>query len=188
MVMTNASDPQSKRFGPSARAVAQRRGILIALQALFILAGFLLARDLPPSLGARAAVVAMVGLLLFSSRPAVMLKPLQERELSLHAAALELRRGAFKRFLVFEALRHIRVVQVPGGSRLLSLRLDTDDDSLLIRDMDGLPEVFAAVAGGKPDNAIIEIEEKKVDWGEPLPWALAVAGIGAVAGAVIALA
>jgi hypothetical protein len=107
---------------------------------------------------------------------------LLERELIIHANALELRRGSFRRFLVFESLRHIRVVQNPGGERLLSIRLDTEDDSLLLRGMDGLPQAFAAIAGAKPDRTLIEIDEQRVDWGEPLPWALIAAGVALLIG------
>jgi hypothetical protein len=172
----------SRRFGPSARALGQRRALLTAVKlALGALAGLLAWRFWPASLG--AALGLALGLLalawgLWRWRGLAVLAPLAERELRLHAHALELRRGDFKRFVVFESLRHIRVVQAPRGERLLSLRLDTDDDSLLLRDLDGLPEAFAAIAGAKPDKTLIEIDEQRVDWGEPLPWALALtAGI-----------
>lgn len=176
------SEPSPRSFGPSARALGQRRALLWALRALAVLAALLLSRGLPSGLPARLGLAAAVALCFWGTRPAALLRPLQERELGLHANALELRRGAFKRFVVFEALRHIHVVQSKGGERLLSLRLDTEDDSLLIRDMDGLPEAFAAMAGAKSERTLIEIEERRVDWGEPLAWTLGVAAIGAAAG------
>jgi len=111
-----------------------------------------------------------------------LLQPLLERELLLHDQALELKRGAFTRFVVYSGLRHVKVVQGPG-ERLLSLTLELDDDSVVLRDLDGLPEAFAAVAGAKPDAAVIEIEERRFDWGEPLPWAV----LAAAAGVLVAL-
>ena len=176
------SEPAPRRFGPSARALRQRRALVWAAHALLLLLAALLWRRLPAGPAAPAALAVALGLLLWSTRPQVLLRSLRSRELSLHAQALELRRGAFKRFVVFEAVRHIHVVQGPRGERLLSLRLDTDDDSLMIRDMDGLPEAFAALAGAKSERSLIEIEERRVDWGEPLPWALGVAAFGAIAG------
>lgn len=172
------ADPQPRRFGASAHALQQRRWLLLALKALILACVLILAAKFqPPSLAFNLFKwVLVVGLVwgLWQARGQAVLQPLLERELTLHAHALELRRGDFKRFVVFESLRHIHAVQSPGGERFLSLRLDTDDDSLLLRDLDGLPEAFAAIAGAKPDRTLIEIDEKGVDWGEPLPWAVAV--------------
>lgn len=174
--MTELTSPAPRHFGPSARALQQRSWIVLGLKGLILACLLLLAwRFQPPSLAFNAlkwALVAGLAWGLWRAEGALVLKPLQDRSLSLHANALELRRGDFKRFVVFESLRHVRVVQSPGGERLLSLRLDTDDDSLLLRDFEGLPEVFAAVAGAKPERTLIEIDEQRVDLGEPLPWAL----------------
>lgn len=173
-----------RRFGPSQRALAQRRALWSAFKAALGALGVLAAwAAWPQGAAARgAAILALAALAwaLWRWRGLAFLAPLAERELRLHAHAVELRRGDFKRFVVFEGLRHVSVVQAPGGGRLLSLRLDTDEDSVLLRDLDGLPEAFAAIAGAKPDHALIEIAERRVDWGEPLPWALAL-GAGALA-------
>ncbi len=182
--------PEPRRFGASARAFQQRRLLLRALKLLLLSCLLILAwRFQPPSLAFNAVKWALVGGLawgLWRAQGVALLQRLAERELSLHANALELKRGDFKRFVVFESLRHIRVVQAPRGERLISIRLDTDEDSLLLRDLEGLPEAFAAIAGAKPDKALIEIEEHKVDWGEPLPWALAIGGALLLLGWLIA--
>lgn len=167
----------TRRFGPSRRALGQRRALVYSFKAGLWVCALLAARQFWPTAG--VLVLVLTALLLALAWGLwrwqgldVLLTPLAERELTLHAQALELRRGDFKRFVVFESLRHIRVVQVPGGRRLISLRLELDDDSLLLRDLDGLPEAFAALVGAKPDKTLVEIDEQSVDWGEPLPWAL----------------
>jgi hypothetical protein len=50
---------------------------------------------------------------------------------------------------------------------------------------DGLPEAFAAIAGAKPDRTLIEIDEQRIDWGEPLPWALAGAALALLLGWIL---
>lgn len=175
--MTELNSPAPRKFGPSARALQQRRWLLLGLKGLIFVSLLILAsRFQPPYLAFNLfkwLLVAGLGAGLWMARGSAVLHPLWERELTLHDSSLELRRGDFKRFVVFESLRHVRVVQSPGGERLLSVRLDLDDGSVLLRDLEGLPEIFAAIAGAKPDKALIEIDEQRVDWGEPLPWALA---------------
>jgi hypothetical protein len=97
---------------------------------------------------------------------------LHQRHLLLHENALELNRGGFRRFVVFESLQHVQLIQ-GRHERLVALVLHTADDSVLLRDMEGLGEVFAAVSAAKPPKVLIEVESRRVDWGEPLPWALA---------------
>lgn len=188
--LNNAPSPEPlRRFGASARALQQRRWILLALKGLILACVLILALKFqPPSLLFNLFKWVLVAGLtwgLWQARGEAVLRPLQERELTLHANALELRRGSFRRFVVFESLRHIRAVQSPRGERFLSLRLDTEDDSLLLRDMDGLPEAFAAIAGAKPDRTMIEIDEQRVDWGEPLPWALAAGATALLLGLIL---
>ena len=162
-----------RNFGPSQRALGQRRLLLGLLRGagigLLLVLGLTLQADDPAPRLALWAGLAVVGVALWFWQGRRVLAPLAERKLLLHDQALELQRGAFKRFVVYEGLRHVNVVQGPQ-ERLLSLRLDLDDDSVLLRDLEGLPEAFAAVAGAKPDSAVIEIEERRFDWGEPLPW------------------
>ena len=161
-----------RQFGPSRRALAQRRGLLGACLLIPLELGILGIH--PALLGLRLGLrlgLAALAWGLWRAGDATLLGPLRQRQLLLHDQALELRRGAFTRFVVYEALRHVKVVQGPG-ERLLSLTLDLDDDSVVLRDLEGLPEAFAAVAGAKPDGAVIEIDERRIDWGEPLPWAL----------------
>lgn len=172
-----------RRFGPSGRALAQRRAVLTAVKAALFACLLLLAWGFaPPSLLfnlAKWAVVAAACWGLWQAGSDWVLGPLAARELKLHGHALELGRGDFRRLVVFDSLRHIHAVQAKGGGRFISLRLDTDDDSVLLRDLQGLPEAFADLAAKKPEKCLIEIEERAVDWGEPLPW-LAVAGGGAL--------
>jgi len=178
--------PPRSRFGPSPRALGQRRWLLRAASALglgvLLLLGLSIRSRGPVLVLGQWLMLAALGLALWRWSRQTLLQPLQERELLLHDQALELRRGAFKRFVVYSALRHVKVVQGPG-ERLLSLTLELDDDSVLLRDLDGLPEAFAAVAGAKPDAAVIEIEDQRFDWGEPLPWAV----LGALAAALLSL-
>lgn len=167
-----------RRFGPSARALKQRRWLLLLLKLLaFLAVGLLwwdlsLANDLDPSL--RLGVLALLGgsLLLIPSRP--FLRPLQQRSLLLHEQALELQRGTFRRFVVFENLKHIQAWQ-GRDERMIALALITADDTVLLRDLEGLGEVFALLSQVKPQGVLIEVEEKRVDWGEPLPWMLGLA-------------
>jgi len=162
-----------RNFGPSQRALGQRRLVLGLLRGagmgLLLVLGLTLQPDEAASRLALWAGLAVAGGALWFWQGRRVLAPLAERRLLLHDQALELQRGVFKRFVVYEGLRHVKVVQGPQ-ERLLSLRLDLDDDSVLLRDLEGLPEAFAAVAGAKPDSAVIEIEERRFDWGEPMPW------------------
>lgn len=172
--------PQPRRFGPSRRALAQRRALLGALKALsaavLALAAGSLATPILPLALAKWGLWLLACWLLWLARGRWLLGPLQERELLLQELGLELRRGSFKRLLVFEGIRHVQLVQGPR-ERIISLRLDTDDDSVTLRDLDGLEQAFAAVAAAKGPKTMIEVEERRTDWGEPLPWALL--GVGA---------
>lgn len=178
-----------RRFGPSERALWQRERLLLAVKlgavAVLGMSGLLIQPTPPTLILAKWTVLGLAawGFWLLAGR--TLLRPLREREMLLQDQALELRRGDFKRIVVYESLRHVVVVQGPS-ERLISLRLDLDDDSVLLRDLEGLPEAFAAVAGAKPDQAVIEIEERRVDWGEPLPWAL-LALVGGLLAALLAL-
>jgi len=179
-----------RHFGPSQRALGQRRLVLGLLRGaglgLLLVLGVAAQGDEP---GPRLALwlgLALAAALLWRWQGRRLLAPLAERRLLLHDQALELQRGEFKRFVVYEGLRHVKLVQGPD-ERLLSLRLDMDDDSVLLRDMEGLPEAFAAVAGAKPDSAVIEIEERRLDWGEPQPWIVLTLGAVLLAGLVLIL-
>jgi hypothetical protein len=180
-----------RRFGASARALGQRVLLLRVLKGLLLACLLLLAwKFQPPMLWLNLLkwiLVAGMAWGLWQAQGEAVRRPLAERELRLHEHALELGRGDFKRLLVFESLRHIHAVQAKGGGRFHSIRLDTDDDSVLLRDLDGLPEAFAALAARKPDRCLIEIEEKGVDWGEPLPWALALGAAAVLLGLLMVL-
>jgi hypothetical protein len=182
--------PPPRNFGPSQRALSQRRLVLALLRGaglgLLLVLGLTCQGDEPRTRLALWAVLAVAAVALWRWQGRRLLAPLAERRLLLHDQALELQRGAFKRFVVYEGLRHVKLVQGPD-ERLLSLRLDLDDDSVLLRDLEGLPEAFAAVAGSKPDSAIIEIEQHRLDWGEPVPWIVLSLGMVLLFGLCLAL-
>jgi len=187
---TKTPAPPPRNFGPSRRALGQRRLLLALLRGagvgLLLVLGLACQGDEPGPNLALWAGLAVAGVALWLWQGRRLLAPLAERRLLLHDQALELQRGAFKRFVVYEGLRHVKLVQGPE-ERLLSLRLDLDDDSVLLRDLEGLPEAFAAVAGSKPDSAIIEIEQRRFDWGEPAPWIVLTFGLVLLLGLLLAL-
>jgi hypothetical protein len=168
--------PQPRRFGPSSRALAQRQALLITVKALALGALLLLALIFNPpfwwALALKWAAVAGLGWGVWRMPGSALLDPIQKRHLLLHEQALELNRDGFRRFVVFEGLKHIKAVQ-GRDERLLALVLHTADDSVVLRDIEGLGEVFAAVSAAKPQGVLIEAETRPVDWGEPLPWAMA---------------
>jgi hypothetical protein len=178
--------PELVRFGPSPRALSQRRALAGSL-ALLSLVCLWLALRMASQWGWPAWLLAAgLGYGLLRIARSAASNPLAGREVLLHPQALELRRAGFRRLVVFENIRHLNIVQSRGG-RLWSLRLDLEDDSVTLRDVDGLPRIFAAAAQNRPAGVLIEVEELRVDWGEPRPWillALSLALLGAVAEAL----
>jgi hypothetical protein len=190
--METAPDPQPspaietpvprepRRFGASERALRQRRILVAAIKGLVLacLAVLMLIVQ-PPWWWAELlkwAVAVALGWGLWRMPGAALLQPLQQRHLLLHENALELNRGGFRRFVVFESLQHVQLLQ-GRDERLVALVLHTADDSVVLRDMDGMGEVFAAVSVAKPPSVLIEVDSRPVDWGEPLPWALALGAV-----------
>jgi hypothetical protein len=179
----------SPRFGPSPRALLQRR-VLSAILAALLWLGLAWVLGAVGAAGSpwsrlRWWLSAVAALGLWRLVRAAALRPLVRREVLLHEQALELRHGAFRRLAVFANIRHLRTVQSPSG-RLWSLRLDLEDDSVTLRDLDGLPRIFAAAAQRRPAGVLIEVEVRRVDWAEPLPWMLLVLALGLL-GALAAL-
>ena len=170
-----------RRFGPSARALKQRRWMLLLLKLLAMGCVGLLAWELSADSGQdpalRGGLVVLLAGCIALLPGAWFLAPLRERSLTLHEQALELSRGSFRRFIVFENLKHIQVWQ-GRNERLIALSLHTADDTVLLRDLEGLGEVFSALSQHKPSGVLIEVEEKRVDWGEPLPWMLGLGLLG----------
>jgi hypothetical protein len=187
------ADPPSPadlvRFGPSPRALSQRRILAAALAVMILVCLWV---TLGGTMGVsgwdwiRWVLAAALVLGLWLVVRAAGSNPLGGREVLLHPQALELRRGNFRRLVVFANIRHLRIVQSPGG-RLWSLRLDLEDDSVTLRDVDGLPRIFAAAAQNRPAGVLIEVEEARVDWGEPRPWILLAFGLAFLAAAAAAL-
>jgi hypothetical protein len=172
------------RFGPSARARGQRRLLALVLGSLLVASlGLLLEIGNPLNWAWVPWFWLFMGLLGLWRIAAAAARPLRGREVRLGPLGLELRRDDFERLVVFEGLRHLHLVQGPGG-RCLSLRLDLDDGSVTLRDIEGLERVFEAAAQGRPTGALIEVEERRVDWEEPLPWILLVLGLGVLLGLV----
>jgi hypothetical protein len=165
-----------RRFGPSARALAQRQALLLGVKALALGALLVLALIFNPPFWWAAllkwAAVLGLGWGVWQMPGAAILDPIQKRHLLLHEQAVELNRDGFRRFIVFESLKHIQAVQ-GRDERLISLTLHTADDSVTLRDIEGLGEVFVALSAAKPKGVLIEVEGRPVDWGEPLPWAVA---------------
>jgi hypothetical protein len=105
---------------------------------------------------------------------------LERRRVLLNEQSLEISRGSFHRLVVFESVRHLRLRRTKGG-RLVSLTLELEDDAVTLRDVERLKDVVEAAAQGRPEKALLEIEEVGVDWGEPQPWTLLCLGLGALA-------
>ena len=129
---------------------------------------------LPIDLSLRLGVLVLLAGILLMIPSAWFLRPLMQRSLRLHEQALELQRGSFRRFVVYENLKHIQAWQ-GTDERMIALFLHTADDTVMLRDLEGLGEVFATLSQVKPNGVLIEVEEKRVDWGEPLPWMLGLA-------------
>ncbi|HZM02301.1 MAG TPA: hypothetical protein VFC44_04685, partial [Candidatus Saccharimonadales bacterium] len=171
-----------QRFGPSPRALAQRRALAVLVVVLIMVCAYGVLDGALLNLTGWIRWTLSILLLLALGRlfGAAIKKPLAEREVLLLPQALELRRGGFRRLVVFENIRHLHIVQNAAG-RIWSLRLDLEDDSVSLRDVDGLAKIFTAAAQKRPAGVLIEVEELRVDWGEPLPWILSVLGAGIVA-------
>jgi hypothetical protein len=178
--------PAFSRFGPSRRARIQRRLLawvltLLVLCSLYLLLGALASYGWPwswPWVKGLWILLAAAALFRIHGTAAASLAG---REVQLGPLGLELRRDGFKRLVVFDSLRHLRLTQAPAG-RLHSLRLDLDDGSVTVRDVEGLERIFAAAAQGRPEGVLIEVEERRVDWEEPLPWILLILALALLSG------
>jgi hypothetical protein len=174
--------PASRRFGPSPRALAQRQALLWAVKGLALGALVLLALIFSPPFWWAAllkwAIVLGLGWGVWQMPGTALLGPIQRRFLLLHEQALEVNRDGFRRFVVFEGIQHIQAIQ-GRDERLIALRLLTADDTVVLRDIEGLGEVFAALSAHKSKGVLIEVEHRPIDWGEPLAWAVAL-GAGAL--------
>jgi hypothetical protein len=171
---------EPRRFGASERALQQRRLLILGVKGLALAClGVLLLIFQPPVWWAELlkwTVAAALGWGLWRMKGAALLDPLHQRHLLLHEHAIELNRAGFRRFVVFESLQHVQLIQ-GRDERLVALVLHTADDSVVLRDTDGLGEIFAAVSIAKPPTVFIEVVHKPVDWGEPLPWALTLGAV-----------
>ncbi len=175
-----AAAPSAARFVASHRALAQRRALALLLAALAGLAAALLLQGGRSGLSRWVPAAALLGAGALAALVLGLRDPLKAREVLLGEHALELRRGSFRRLVVFESIRHLRTEQSPDG-RLWSLRLDLEDDSVTLRDLEGLSRLFAETAQRRPAGSLIEVHEAPVDWGEPLPWILLILGLGTLA-------
>ncbi len=169
------SAPGARRFGPSTRALKQRRWLVLLFKLVLTAIVVVALQALEPKNETLALIVwlaaALAGARLWTREGALVLDPIRRKQVLLHEAVLELSRGGYRRFVVFEGLKHIQAVQ-DAGEHIIEIRLHTADDSVLIRDVEGLGEIFAAVCAAKPAGVLVEVAEKKVDWGEPLPWVI----------------
>jgi len=84
--------------------------------------------------------------------------------------------------VVVERIRNLSLTR-GTGRRIVSLRLDLEDDSVTLRDLQGMESIFEAAAQGRPEKALIEVAEIHLDWGEPAPWIVLAVGLFAVCAA-----
>jgi len=104
-------DEDTLEFGPSRRALAQRRALAWFLAAILFgaaLLGLFQAALLPGARALAVLVLAVLAALLGWALERRATQALLERRLLVKPQSLELRRGAFARFVVFESLRHAR--------------------------------------------------------------------------------
>jgi hypothetical protein len=181
--MTPMETQAPHSFGPSARALKQRRWLLLAFRLLVLAVLCLAIRQLKLASGTQALL--MLGALALAWLPpgGRILAPLESRRVLLHSQALELQRGQFRRFIVFENIRHVHAVRGPR-ERMIALYLHTGDDTVAIRDVEGLAQIFTAISAAKPANVLIEMEDRRLDWGEPLAWMVIVA-FGTIIGTIL---
>ncbi len=177
-----------RRFWPSKRALGQRLALLWAVKLLtlatLLVLGLSLATPDPMLESVQWGLIAALagGSLWFKG--GAYFDPAKQRQVFLHEQALEINRGGYRRFVVFESLKHIKAYQ-GSDDRMQALELHTADDTVWLRDLEGLGEIFVALSAGKPAGVLVEVEERRVDWGEPLPWGL---GLGFAVVALIGLA
>lgn len=171
-----AAPTEPRRFGPSDRALGQRRALLLGVKVVTLVSLAVILSMFQPPLWWVGPLKWSLGLLLgwgiWRLHGAALLDPIRQRQLVLHPHALELSRGDFKRIVVFENLYHIHATQ-GADERMVSIVLHTADDSIVLRDLESLGEIFTALSAAKPASVLIEVETKRIDWGEPLPWTVA---------------
>ena len=73
----------------------------------------------------------------------------------------------FTRFIMFEELMQMRVVQ-DHDERVLSVELRTDKGAVLLTGYEGMERLFTSLVQRKPKNVVVELEESRVDWSNPL--------------------
>ena len=168
-------------FAPSPQRLRAFKALLGTLRILGLLVLLLTARRLSLSWGPlQALVLALLlaaGAAWLGAGGQALLQAASSRRVLIHEQALELRSRGFSRFVVFESLRHLSMAQGPQ-EQVLSLTLHTEDDSLRLAGFEGMGRLFSELAARKPTACLLEVEERKLDLGDPLP-AAALAGLAA---------
>jgi hypothetical protein len=105
-----------------------------------------------------AALLAL-GLLVFAWRyqNKEWLKQLSERVLRIQAQAIEISRGKFTRFVLYEDIRLVRVQRKKDDS-ITAIILVTQEGPLLIRGFEQMELIFGHISARKPERALIQIE------------------------------
>ncbi len=141
-------------YRTSPAAVDRRRKLVRAFQGLALLCGIL-------ALLAQAWLVAALSLALPALlRPRSWLERYAGRELRLQLQALEERTGGFTRFMLYEDMMQLRMLQGPG-EKVLGLEIRGPKGGFLLKNYENMEAVFAELARRKPGTVIVEVEPVK---------------------------
>jgi hypothetical protein len=77
--------------------------------------------------------------------------------LRIQAQAIEISRGKFTRFVLYEDIRLLRVQRKKDDS-ITAVILVTQEGPLLIRGFEQMELIFGHISARKPDKALIQIE------------------------------
>jgi hypothetical protein len=167
-------------YKTSSEALLERRRLLGLLKLFSAMALTLLAAAYDPFDPGAWALLAVALLGLWFLKFPGWLGAYAARELRLQTHALEEHRQGFTRLILFEQLEQLRVRQ-GKNEKIFALELHTPQGACVIRGYENMESLFAYLSQHKPESVLIEIEEARVDWQSPMPWALGVLCLGAAA-------
>ena len=151
----------SQEFKTSSEEVQKLRRVVTALRAAAVTAALLcLPAALPygPAGWAVGGTLALVLLVLaWRSRPDEWLEPLSKRLLRVQAQAIEISKGKFTRFILFDDILQLRVQRRKDDS-ITAIILVTQEGPLVIRGFEEMEIIFGHISTRKPDEALIQIE------------------------------
>ena len=96
-----------------------------------------------------------------------LLEDFSRREVNVTPAAIELRQNLFTRFITFEELQQMRAIQ-DGDERILAIELRTDKGAVVLSGYEGMERMFTSLTQRKPRNVVVELEESRMNWNNPL--------------------